>query len=95
MNNPTVGIDIGSKADIYRHIADLADSNHAVVVVSNYNDELLAIADRIVVFREGAPIASYEHGQVDANELARLTMGGLSTEGASSRTTMAVGKEGS
>ncbi len=95
MNNPTVGIDIGSKADIYRHIADLADSNHAVVVVSNYNDELLAIADRIVVFREGAPIASYEHGQVDANELARLTMGGLSTEGASSRTTMAVAKEGS
>jgi hypothetical protein len=48
----------------------------------------------MVVFSEGALIGSYERGQIDADELARLTMGGLSTEGTSSRATMAVGKEG-
>ncbi len=79
MNNPTTGIDVGSKADIYQHIADLADSGHAVVVVSNYNDELLGIADRIVVFREGALIASYERGEANEHELTRLTLGSLST----------------
>jgi ABC-type sugar transport system ATPase subunit len=76
MNNPTAGIDVGSKADIYQHVADLVDSAHAVVIVSNYNEELLAVADRIIVFREGALIASFERGQVSEEELTKLTMSG-------------------
>jgi len=75
MNNPTVGIDVGSKAEIYRQIAELADSGHAVIVVSSYNDELLGIADRIAVFREGAIVGSYRRGEVGERELALLTLG--------------------
>lgn len=74
-NGPTVGIDVGSKAEIYQHVADLADSGHAIVVISNYNDELLGISDRIIVLREGALIGTYRRGEVDERTLARLTVG--------------------
>lgn len=78
LNNPTKGIDIGSKAEIYQHIRDLADSGHCIVFISNYNPELLGISDRIVVFREGRLIATHGRGEADENLLLDQTMGDAS-----------------
>ena len=75
LNNPTKGVDVGSKAEIYRFIADLADSGHAVVLISNYNPELLGTADGIIVFREGAVVARYGRGEVGEDDLLEQTMG--------------------
>lgn len=76
LNNPTKGVDVGSKAEIYRHITDLADSGHAIILISNYNPELLGTADRIIAFREGKLVASYEKGSVTEDDLLSMTMGG-------------------
>jgi len=81
LNNPTKGVDVGSKAEIYRLIGDLADSGHAIVLISNYNPELLGTADRIIAFREGRLVARYAKGEVSEEELLRTTLG--STERAS------------
>jgi ABC-type sugar transport system ATPase subunit len=77
LNNPTKGVDVGSKAEIYRLIADLADSGHAIVLISNYNPELLGTADRIIAFREGRLAGRYEKGEVGETELLRTTLGGI------------------
>ena len=76
LNNPTKGIDVGSKAEIYRHIARLADSGRSVVFVSSYNPELLGVADRIVVFFDRRIVATYKRGAITERELLRATMFG-------------------
>ena len=54
LDEPTKGVDIGAKSDIYDIIYELAEQGRCVVVVSSEEEELLEIADRIVVFRHGA-----------------------------------------
>ena len=58
MDEPTRGIDVGAKHEIYNIIYELAERGIAVIVVSSELPELLGIADRIVVMRGGAIIAN-------------------------------------
>ena len=53
MDEPTRGVDVGSKADIYRILRDLAANGMALLVVSSDLPEVLALAHRIVVMSEG------------------------------------------
>jgi ribose transport system ATP-binding protein len=53
-DEPTKGVDVGAKAEIYTVIGDLAADGLGVVVVSSYLPEVLGLADRIIVMREGA-----------------------------------------
>jgi rhamnose transport system ATP-binding protein len=52
LDEPTKGVDVGAKADLYRNIAHLAEKGLAVVVVSSYLPELLGLCDRVIVVRE-------------------------------------------
>ncbi len=76
LNNPTKGVDVGSKAEIYRLIGRLADTGHSIVLISNYNPELLGTADRIVAFREGHLVARYAKGEATEQALLDTTLGG-------------------
>src|SRR5262249_10273197 len=53
LDEPTRGIDVGSKAEIYRMIGDLAAGGRAVLMVSSYLPELLGVCDRIAVMSRG------------------------------------------
>jgi ABC-type sugar transport system ATPase subunit len=53
LDEPTKGVDVGAKAEIHGIIRELAGHGRCVVVVSSEEEELLAIADRVVVFRNG------------------------------------------
>ncbi|HKX82681.1 MAG TPA: ATP-binding cassette domain-containing protein, partial [Pyrinomonadaceae bacterium] len=53
LDEPTRGIDIGSKAKIYETIADLADRGKAVLLVSSYIPELFGMCDRFAVMTKG------------------------------------------
>ena len=53
LDEPTRGVDIGAKSEIYRIIDDLAKSGAAVLVISSELPEIVGIADRVVVMREG------------------------------------------
>ena len=53
LDEPTRGIDVGSKAEIYRLIDELASKGKAVLLVSSYLPELLGVCDRIAVMRRG------------------------------------------
>jgi ribose transport system ATP-binding protein len=53
LDEPTKGVDIGAKADIYAIIRRMAAEGRCVVVVSSEEEELLEIADRVLVFHQG------------------------------------------
>ncbi len=52
-DEPTKGVDVGAKSEIYKVIGDLAAEGLGVVVVSSYLPEVLGLADRVIVMREG------------------------------------------
>jgi ribose transport system ATP-binding protein len=53
MDEPTVGVDVGTKAEIIEMIRSLADEGKGVIVISSELPELLAVSDRVLVLREG------------------------------------------
>jgi ribose transport system ATP-binding protein len=57
LDEPTRGIDVGAKAEIYRLIGTLAEQRLAIVFVSSELPELTLLSDRILVLREGRPTA--------------------------------------
>jgi len=73
LDEPTVGVDIGTKADIVELVRDLAGQGKAVLVISSELAELLAMADRILVLRAGAVDRSLDRSELsDEPELHRL-----------------------
>jgi ribose transport system ATP-binding protein len=52
LDDPTVGVDVGAKEEIYRIVADLTRDGTAVVLLSSELPELLGLADRILVLRD-------------------------------------------
>ena len=60
LDEPTHGVDVGSKAQIHRIIASLADSGLGILVISSDLPEVLAISDRILVIAEGGLVAEID-----------------------------------
>jgi ribose transport system ATP-binding protein len=52
-DEPTVGIDVGAKAEIYRLFERLVKQGNSVIIVSSYLPEVMGLADRVVILREG------------------------------------------
>lgn len=74
LDEPTKGVDIGAKAEIYGIIASLArESNVAVIVVSSEEEELITVADTITVFRSGTcDGSSFANNRVTPAQLRQL-----------------------
>jgi ribose transport system ATP-binding protein len=62
LDEPTRGIDVGAKAEIYRLVEQLAEQGLAIVLVTSELPELTLLSDRILVLREGRPTALLERG---------------------------------
>jgi ribose transport system ATP-binding protein len=76
LDEPTRGIDVVSKSQIYEWIGELAREGKSVLFVSSYVPELLGISDRIVVFHRGVPVESRPVAEWDAASLmAAATVG--------------------
>ena len=72
LDEPTRGIDVGSKAEIYRLIGELAAAGKAILVVSSYLPELFGICDRIAVMSRGAlcearPVVAVDRARSDGS----------------------------
>jgi ribose transport system ATP-binding protein len=52
LDEPTRGIDVGAKAEIYRHMAALADQGITILMVSSEMEEVIGMSDRVVVMHE-------------------------------------------
>jgi len=58
-DEPTRGVDVGAITEIHRLINDLADSGKAVVVISSYLPEVMALSDRLLVCRQGKVVEEF------------------------------------
>ncbi|MBC3234775.1 L-arabinose ABC transporter ATP-binding protein AraG [Pseudomonas lurida] len=74
LDEPTRGIDIGAKSEIYQIIHNLAASGIAVIVVSSDLMEVMGIADRILVMSEGALTGELTRDQADEARLLQLAL---------------------
>jgi inositol transport system ATP-binding protein len=77
VDEPTRGIDIGAKAEVHQLLSDMARSGIALIVISSEMPEVLALSDRIVVFREGC-ISGILDGQ-DATENTLMELMAISS----------------
>jgi ribose transport system ATP-binding protein len=78
LDEPTRGIDVGSKAEIYRQIGELAASGKAVLMVSSYLPELLGICDRVAVMSRGQLTAARPAGEWTEHTVMEAATGGIS-----------------
>ncbi|MBB5753448.1 sugar ABC transporter ATP-binding protein [Prosthecomicrobium pneumaticum] len=72
LDEPTKGVDIGTRAGIYQMLRDIAARGVAVVVVSSDFEELLGLSDRIVVMSDGRSIADLPSAMLDEEKLTLL-----------------------
>jgi ABC-type sugar transport system ATPase subunit len=69
IDQPTAGVDVGTKAQIHRILRSLADEGKAILIVSDELDELLGLSERILVMREGELVSEYGRGGIERGQL--------------------------
>jgi len=74
LDEPTRGIDVGAKQEVYRLIADLARRGAAVLVISSELEELIGLCDRILVMRRGQIGDALESGEFDRERILRAAL---------------------
>ena len=75
-DEPTKGVDVGAKAEIYKVIGDLAAEGLGVVVVSSYLPEVLGLADRVLVMREGTVAGELPAEGATEEDVLHIASGG-------------------
>jgi len=76
LDEPTRGVDVGARADLYRVIRRLADEGMGVLMVSSEVPEVLGLADRVLVMREGRVLREAPAEQLDEKTVLDLVMAG-------------------
>ncbi|TQX86239.1 MULTISPECIES: sugar ABC transporter ATP-binding protein [unclassified Rhizobium] len=82
IDEPTRGIDIGTKEQIYKFIAALAEQGRSIIVVSSEMPELIGICDRILVMRGGRIVGEVAGEMMAENEIVVLATGASAGEAA-------------
>ncbi len=79
MDEPTAGVDVGVKADLYQYMRDLASDGAIVIMVSSDLAELTHVSDRILVIHDGVFFEEFQHENV-TQEAILLAGSGVHTE---------------
>ena len=72
LDEPTKGVDIGTRASIYAILRDIAATGAAILIVSSEFEELLGLADRVIVVSDGTSIADVPSAYLDEEKLTLL-----------------------
>ncbi len=75
LDEPTRGIDVGAKAEIYRHMAELAEHGIAIIMVSSDMEEIIGMSDRVVVMHERRIKGVLARSELTQKRIARLMTG--------------------
>jgi len=75
LDEPTKGIDIGSKAAVHGFISELAAEGLSIIMVSSELPEILGVSDRVLVMREGLSAGVFDRSELSAETLVRAATG--------------------
>jgi ABC-type sugar transport system ATPase subunit len=76
LDEPTRGIDIGAKSEIYHLISNLADEGKAIIMVSSELPEVLGLSDRILVLHEGRITGELKKEEANQEKIMKFAVGG-------------------
>ena len=82
VDEPTRGIDIGTKAEVHRLLDELARRGVAILMISSELPEVLSVADRILVMREGRLVAEFAHHDASEETIVAAATGQLKQDAA-------------
>jgi ABC-type sugar transport system ATPase subunit len=83
LDEPTRGVDVGAKVEIYRVIHELAAAGIGIVVISSELQEVIGLADRVLVLREGRAVGELPGDAADEHAIMQLAaLGGSGREAA-------------
>jgi ribose transport system ATP-binding protein len=74
-DEPTVGVDVGTKAEIYRLFATLLSAGAGIILISSYLPEVYELSDRLHVFRRGKLVASHGYHAASHEEVLTEAIG--------------------
>jgi ribose transport system ATP-binding protein len=77
MDEPTAGVDIGTKSEILQMIRTLANEGKGVIVISSELPELLAVSDRVLVLRDGSVVQELNRRDIPDEETLQLAVQGV------------------
>lgn len=75
-DEPTRGIDVGAKAEIYAIINELVGQSKAVIMISSELNEILNMCDRLYIMSEGTIVAEVARDDFDQDKILRIALGG-------------------
>ncbi len=75
VDEPTRGIDVGTKAEVHSLLTELARSGVGILMISSELPEVLGVSDRILVMREGALVAEFSHDGASEEAVMSAAMG--------------------
>jgi ribose transport system ATP-binding protein len=75
LDEPTQGVDVGARAEIYKFIRQATEAGAGAIVVASDFEELLHASDRVLVLRGGRAVAEVSSSELDADHLTRITQG--------------------
>ena len=75
LDEPTRGIDIGAKAEIYKIIAQLAEQGRTIIMISSELEEILGLCDRVIVLYHGRISAEFERSAFNQEDIIKAAMG--------------------
>lgn len=75
IDEPTRGIDVGTKQQIYHFISALARDGHSIIVVSSEMQEVIGLCTRVAVMREGRIVGMLEGDEINEHEIMRYAAG--------------------
>ncbi len=76
LDEPTRGVDVGAKAEIYKIIDDLAGKGIAIIIISSEMPELINMCDRMVVMNQGSIVGELEMKEFSQESIMKLATGG-------------------
>ena len=76
LNNPTRGVDVGAKSEIYKIIDELCKAGTAIIMISSDMSELLSMSDRVMAMAGGRICGELSRCEVTQEKLMELVVGG-------------------
>ena len=81
LDDPTRGIDVGAKHEVYRLIHELAGQGISILFSSSEIDEVLGLSHRVLIMRQGQIIKEFTHDSADKAEVLRYVSGDVGVDG--------------
>ncbi len=80
LDEPTRGIDVGTKTEIQKLVVKLSEEGKAVMFISSEIEEMLRTCNRMAVLRDGQKVGELEEGELDQNNIMKAIAGGGGNE---------------